>query len=103
MTRPIGKRLYEHTIDRMSARWDRFSWLGLLPVSDDGSLGELSESYEAAKLIPALESILIEALEPHQNRKRGDDLAAVEYLQKVDPAIEKNRRKEILDDLANKL
>ncbi len=46
--RPLGKRLYEHTIDRMSARWDRFSWFGLLPVSDDGSLGELSESYEAA-------------------------------------------------------
>ncbi len=99
----LGTRLYYHTVDRMSARWDRFSWFGLLPVSDDGSLGELPESYDAAKLIPALESILIEALEPRQNRKRGDDLAAVEYLQKVDPEIEKNRRREILDELANKL
>ncbi len=42
-------------------------------------------------LIPALEAILIEALEPRQNRKRGDDLAAVEYLQKADPEIEKKR------------
>ncbi|HEX8339790.1 MAG TPA: hypothetical protein VF624_02670, partial [Tepidisphaeraceae bacterium] len=29
--RPLGRRLFEHTIDRMSARWDRFSWFGLLP------------------------------------------------------------------------
>lgn len=54
--RPLGKRLYEHTIDRMSARWDRFLWFGLLPVSDDGSLGSLPATYrhDAAKLIPAL-------------------------------------------------
>jgi hypothetical protein len=69
--RPLGKRLYEHTIDRMSARWDRFSWFGMLPVSDNGSLGTLPETHVAAKLIPALEAILIEALEPRQNRKRG--------------------------------
>jgi hypothetical protein len=85
--RPLGRRLYEHTIDRMSARWDRFSWFGLLPVSDIGSLGSLPEQYEAAKLIPALEAVLIEALEPRQNRKRGDDLAAVEYIQRIDPEI----------------
>lgn len=101
--RPLGKRLYEHTFDRMSARWDRFSWFGLLPVSDNGSLGTLPESYVAAKLIPALEAILIEALEPRQNRKRGDDLAAVEYLQKVDPEIEKKKVKATLDAALNKL
>jgi len=101
--RPLGRRLYEHTIDRMSARWDRFSWFGLLPVSDEGTLGTLPESYIAARLIPALEAILIEALEPRQNRKRGDDLAAVEYLQKVDPEIEKKKGKAILDAALNKL
>lgn len=101
--RPLGKRLYEHTIDRMSVRWDRFSWFGLLPVSEDGLLGSLSNAYDAAKLIPALESILIEALEPRQNRKRGDDLAAVEYLQRVDPEIEKKRVKATLDAALNKL
>lgn len=26
--RPLGRRLFEHTIDRMTARWDRFSWFG---------------------------------------------------------------------------
>lgn len=101
--RPLGKRLYEHTFDRMSARWDRFSWFGLLPVSETGEIGALPDTYNAAKLIPALEAILIEALEPRQNRKRGDDLAAVEYLQKVDPEIEKKKVKATLDAALNKL
>lgn len=101
--RPLGRRLYEHTIDRLSTRWDRFSWFGLLPVSDKGTLGTLPENYVAAKLIPALEAILIEALEPRQNRKRGDDLAAVEYLQRVDPEIEKKKVKAKLADAINKL
>ncbi|MGC6456748.1 MAG: HTH domain-containing protein [Akkermansiaceae bacterium] len=101
--RPLGRRLFEHTIDRMSARWDRFSWFGLLPVSDTGSLGKLPPSFDATKMIPALEAILIEALEPRQNRKRGDDLAAVEYLQKIDPEIEKKKVKATLDAALNKL
>lgn len=101
--RPLGRRLYEHTIDRMSARWDRFSWFGLLPVSDSGQLGSLPGAFDAAKMIPALEAILIEALEPRQNRKRGDDLAAVEYIQKVDPEIEKKRAKAMLDEALKRL
>lgn len=101
--RPLGRRLFEHTLDRMSARWDRFSWFGLLPVNADGSLEKLPENYIAAKIIPALEAILIEALEPRQNRKRGDDLAAVEYLQKIDPAIEKKHIKAAIDTALNKL
>lgn len=101
--RPIGRRLFEHTVDRMSTRWDRFPWFGLLPVSEAGKLGTLPESYQAAMIIPALEAILIEALEPRQNRKRGDDLAAVEYVQRVDPEIEKKRIKATLDAALNKL
>lgn len=94
--RPIGKRLYEHTVDRLATRWDRFSWFGLLPVSEKGALGSLAESFEAKKFLPALEAILIEALEPRQNRKRGDDLTAVEYLQKEDPEIERKKKQAIL-------
>jgi hypothetical protein len=63
----------------------------------------LPGQYDAAKMIPALEAILIEALEPRQNRKRGDDLAAVEYLQRVDPEIEKKKVKATLDAALNKL
>jgi hypothetical protein len=96
--RPLGTRLYEHTVDRMSARWDRFSWFGLLPVSAAGALGSLAPSFDATKLIPALEAILVEALEPRQNRKRGDDLAAVEYVQIEDPEIQKRRLKAAIDE-----
>jgi hypothetical protein len=97
--RPLGKRLYEHTADRLSSRWDRFSWFGLLPVSDAGQLGSLPESYLGTKIIPAVEAILIEALEPRQNRKRGDDLSAVEFIQKEDPEVQKKKAKQIIDSL----
>ena len=49
----------------------------------------MPESFQVKILIPALEAILIEALEPRQNRKRGDDLSAVEYIQREDPEIQK--------------
>ena len=101
--RPLGKRLYEHTLDRLSSRWDRFSWFGVLPVSEDGVLGALQEAFQVSKLLPALEAILIEALEPRQNRKRGDDLSSVEYIQKVDPEIRKKMIKQAMDDALDKL
>jgi len=97
--RPLGTRLFEHTADRLSARWDRFSWFGLLPVSAAGTLRAMPASFESAKLGPALEAILVEALEPRQNRKRGDDLAAVEYVQVEDPEIRKRRAKALIDRL----
>lgn len=101
--RPLGKRLYEHTADRLSTRWDRFSWFGLLPVSEEGELGKLPENYIANKIVPALEAILIEALEPRQNRKRGDDLSAVEYLQKEDPEIDRKKKKALLQAALSKV
>jgi hypothetical protein len=101
--RPLGRRLYEHTLDRMATRWDRFSWFGLLPVSEKGELGALPQSHYASKLIHAMEAVLIEALEPRQNRKRGDDMAAVEYIQKVDPQLEKKKLKSFLDQAIEKM
>ena len=95
--RALGTRLFEHTVDRLSARWDRFSWFGLLSISDKGTLGPMPSTYDAAKLIPALEAILVEAVEPRQNRKRGDDLAAVEYVQLEDPEIKRRRVKAAID------
>jgi hypothetical protein len=100
--RPIGRRLYEHTSDRLATRWDRFSWFGFLPVSEQGKLGSLSASYLSEKLIPALEAVLIEALEPRQNRRRGDDLSAVEFIQKEDPEIRKKQLRETLDAVLEK-
>jgi hypothetical protein len=101
--RPLGRRLYEHTRDRLSSRWDRFSWFGMLPVSDTGVLATLPESYVGTKVIPAIEAILVEALEPRQNRKRGDDLSEVEYIQKEDPEIQKKRVKQTVEAALNRL
>ena len=97
--RALGLRLFEHTVDRLATRWNRFSWFGLVPVTDSGSLGTMPDNYDSSKLVPALEAILVEALEPRQNRKRGDDLAEVEYVQMVDPAIEKRKLKAAMDQL----
>jgi HB1, ASXL, restriction endonuclease HTH domain len=73
--RPLGRRLYEHTIDRLGSRWNRFSWFGLLEVTDAGKLIEVQPRVSLSSLIATLEALLIEALEPPQNRKRGDDFA----------------------------
>jgi len=101
--RPLGRRLYEHTANRLSSRWDRFSWFGVLPVSETGNLGSLPDSYHGIKIIPAVEAILIEALEPRQNRKRGDDLSTVEYIQREDPEIQKKKMKQTMEAALNKL
>jgi len=94
--RPLGKRLYEHTIDRLGSRWDRFSWFGLLDVTEDGLLKEVKLNNSIPGIISALESILIETLEPPQNRKRGDDFTAVEYIQDIDQEL---KEKEIQNTL----
>jgi hypothetical protein len=54
-------------------------------------------------LITTMEALLIEGLEPPQNRKRGDDFRAVEFLQVEDPAIEKSRIVQLMDSLKGKL
>ena len=94
--RPLGKRLYEHTIDRLGSRWNRFSWFGLLDVTQEGNLRETALNTSLAILVATLEALLIEALEPPQNRKRGDDLSAIEYIQDIDPEL---KEKEILNTL----
>ena len=42
-------------------------------------------------------------LEPRQNRKRGDDLSAVEYLQKEDPEIDRKKKKALLESALSKV
>lgn len=88
--RPLGKRLFEHTVDRLVSRWNRFSWFGLLDVTDEGNLRETTPDFSLANLVATLEAILIETIEPPQNRKRGDGFTGMEYIQDVDPEL-KNR------------
>jgi len=90
--RPMGQRLFEHTKDRLNGRGDRFSWLGLRAVNESGRLADIElNANDESSVINTLEAVLIETLEPPQNRRRGDGLAAAEYLQVEDP--EKDRAK----------
>ncbi|MAN97575.1 HTH domain-containing protein [uncultured Roseovarius sp.] len=90
--RPMGRRLFEHTKDRLNGRWDRFSWFGLRSVSEEGQLRDVdTSSIDRDTLIATLEAVLIEALEPPQNRRRGDQFSAIEYLQVADPDKDKQK------------
>ena len=92
-TGDLGRRLSDHTRDRLQGRWTRFSWFGFRPVKDDGTLGDkltdLPPDFGIEKLIGAFEAILIEALEPRQNKKSGDDFGAIEFRQVPDPEVKK--------------
>lgn len=100
--RPLGKRLFEHTVDRLGSRWNRFSWFGLLDVTQEGNLRETTLNTSLASLVATLEALLIEALEPPQNRKRGDDFA-MEYIQDIDPELKEREIQNTLRSIEQKM
>jgi HB1, ASXL, restriction endonuclease HTH domain len=101
---PMGVRLKQHTVDRLNGRWDRFSWFGVYSASESGSLiTGASANFNLDMLIATMEALLIEGLEPPQNRKRGDDFRAVEFLQVEDPEIHKSRIVRFIDELKDQL
>lgn len=102
----IARRLQQHTTDRLNGRWNRFSWFGLYSIREEGSLDITQNSHKNvpfANIITLLEAVLIESIEPRQNRKQGDLLNGIEYLQIEDPEIKKKRNAEILDNVRKKL
>lgn len=101
--RPLGKRLFEHTVDRLGSRWNRFSWFGLLDVTQEGNLREIAFNTSLASLVATLEALLIEALEPPQNRKRGDDFSAIEYIQDIDPELREKETQNTLRAIEQKM
>lgn len=101
--RPLGRRLFEHTVDRLGSRWNRFSWFGFHDVADDGSLRETPVKSSLAALVATLEALLIEALEPPQNRKRGDDFSGIEYIQDSDPELKEREIRNTLRAIEQKL
>ncbi|MEX8503566.1 MAG: HTH domain-containing protein [Leptothrix ochracea] len=100
---PLGIRLRQHINDRLNGRWDRFSWFGVYSVDEDGSLTASAVTYDLTMLIVTMEALLIEGLEPPQNRKRGDDFRAVEFLQVEDTEIQKAQIVKLMDELKKKL
>ncbi|WP_455134914.1 HTH domain-containing protein [Schaalia cardiffensis] len=84
----LGTRLFEHTRDRLGGRWDRFSWFGVRPVCEDGTLGNIDSGrlmFEA--VVDALEAVLIEATEPPLNRRSGNQMTGLEFLQVEDSQL----------------
>lgn len=101
----LGQRLKQHTLDRLSGRWDRFSWFGFYSVNDKGHLLDRKkfESLDIQVLAHNLEAILIESVEPRQNRKQGNTLSGMEYLQQESPEIKKKKKEELIRELTDKL
>lgn len=100
----IAARLSEHTRDRLNGRWDRFSWFGVLDVTDEGKLGAANFAVVTEEdIIVTLEALLIEGLEPRQNRRRGDAFRAVEYLQVEDPELVKKNEKLLAAKMLSKI
>jgi len=89
VSRPrLGARLFEHTRDRLNGRWQRFSWFGLRPVMRSGNLGDFKAPAEPLNIfIDTLEAIIIEIVEPVQNRRTGNGFSTIEYIQAEDPDI----------------
>lgn len=100
----IGSRLRAHTKDRHNGRWDRFSWFGVLNVKEDGSLDtNTGKAMSLDNLVDTMEALLIESLEPPQNRQRGQGFNEVEFIQVPDPNLEKKQKKALLAELGKNL
>jgi HB1, ASXL, restriction endonuclease HTH domain len=100
----LGIRLAQHISDRLNTRWDRFSWFGICEVGSEGQLNECDAStFTLDLLIATMEALLIEGLEPPQNRQRGKDFRAVEYIQVKDPAIKKAELDHFMNEMRNKM
>ena len=102
---PLGQRLKTHTYDRLGGRWDRFSWFGLRPVDENAKLQTdiKFENLSIQDIGDILEAILIESIEPRQNRKQGNLFFGLEYLQQEAPEIKKKLKEQLLKELTDKL
>lgn len=101
----IIQRLYQHTTDRLGGRWNRFSWFGFRGVKQDGSLTDSKADYITTiqELTDTIEAILVEGVEPRQNRKRGNSFNGIEYIQSKDPEISKQDMVTVLDSMKAQL
>jgi hypothetical protein len=50
-----------------------------------------------------LEAILIESIEPRQNRKQGNSFVGLEFLQQEAPEIKQKQKKQVIDELTKLL
>ena len=79
-------RLRAHRVDRLSERWDRFSWFGLRDVvkSSDKELTDLRKanlSVTRVQILNLVEAVGIALSEPRLNRQGGNLSKSTEYFQ----------------------
>ncbi len=105
MDQSIVQRLYQHTSDRLGGRWDRFSWFGFKGVMPDGSLLPIAidQTISYYELADTLEAIMVEGLEPRQNRKRGNKFSGKEFIQEKDSALLRKDMLNLLEQMKNQL
>lgn len=99
-TNSLYERLRAHNKERdhKSVRWDRFSWFGFCDVNESDELEPMPAQVDSAHLISILEAVLIEALEPPVNGRRGDFLGNP-YKQVPDPEIAREQSHSFLQNL----
>jgi hypothetical protein len=97
----MGMRLRDHIRDRLTGRWDRFSWFGVRGARANSELTPMpTVGIGIAGLIATMEALLIEGLEPPQNRRQGDGFNAVEFIQETDPEIRREDHRQLLASLS---
>lgn len=94
---PISKRLADHCKDRLSGRWNRFSWFGFYGVNEEGMLVNNFDknNFTIENFANTIEALLIEGLEPRQNRKSGNEFG-MEFLQREDEEIKKEKVRNLI-------
>lgn len=97
-TSSLSSRLRAHTRDRLANRWDRFSWFGVHGVaSDELDTAVRKIEVTASVLITTMEALMIEAMEPSQNRQ-GGQYNAVEFTHEEDPQFKERKRLAAIDE-----
>ena len=98
-TDSLYQRLRSHNRDHKAVRWDKFSWFGFRGIDGQtGNLTAMPTEVDPAHLISILESVLIEALEPPVNGRRGDFLG-IQYEQVPHPDIALQQSRAFLQSL----
>lgn len=98
-TAGLAERLRAHTRSpTLHSRWNRFSWFGFRKVIHDESGGGLVEAHLATgftvrELMSVVEAILIEAVEPRNNRQGSKGFKDLAYGQVSFAEAEKARKK----------
>lgn len=97
-TAGLAERLRAHTRSpTLHSRWNRFSWFGFRKVDHDSvppQLGEatLPKSFGVADLVSTIEAVLIEAVEPRNNRQGGAGFKDLAYGQVSVAEVEKMKK-----------